>query len=56
MHREPNAIPEYYIMGIDAGVSFMSKWSHSGERMVTVMSNTSHGAMPVRRAIDQLLW
>jgi CubicO group peptidase (beta-lactamase class C family) len=56
MHREPDSIPEYYMMGIDAGVSFMSKWSHSGERMVTVMSNTSHGAMPVRRAIDQLLW
>jgi len=56
MHREPDSIPEYYIMGVDAGASFMSKWSHDGERMVTVLSNTTHGAMPVRRAIDPFLW
>jgi CubicO group peptidase (beta-lactamase class C family) len=56
LHLEPDSIPAYYIMGVDAGVSFMSKWSHAGERMVTVISNTSHGAIPVRRAIDRLLW
>jgi len=56
MHREPHAIPEYYIVGLDAGVSFVSKWTHNGERMVTVMSNTTHGALPVRRAIDPFLW
>ena len=56
MHREPGAVPEYYIVGLDAGVSFVSKWTHDGARMVTVMSNTTHGALPMRRVIDPFLW
>jgi CubicO group peptidase (beta-lactamase class C family) len=56
IHRGPDAVPAYYIMGMDAGVSFVSKWTHAGERMVTVISNTTHGAMPVCRAIEAFLW
>ncbi len=56
MYREPDAVPEYYIVGYDAGVSFVSKWTHGSARMVTVISNTTHGATPVRRAIDPFLW
>ena len=56
MYHEPDAIPEHYIVGGDAGVSFMSKWTHAGKRMVTVISNTTHGAWPVRRAIDPFVW
>jgi len=56
MHHEPDSIPAYYIVGNDPGVSFISKWTHAGERMVTGISNTTHGAWPVRRAIEPFLW
>ncbi len=44
MSHEPHSTPEYDIVGSDVGVSFMSKWTHAGERMVTGISNTTHGA------------
>jgi hypothetical protein len=56
VHHEPDSIPAYYLVGNDPGVSFISKWTHDGERMVTVISNTTHGAWPVRRAIEPFLW
>ena len=56
VYREPHSMPEYYLAGVDAGVSFVCKWTHAGERMATVISNTTHGARAVRSAIDPFLW
>lgn len=41
--------------GSDAGVSFRSSVSRADDTRVTVLSNTSDGAWPVLRAIDQAL-
>lgn len=46
---------EVYIEGSDAGVSFYSGGIRSKDLLVTVMSNTSGGAWPILRAIDEIL-
>ena len=44
-------LPEVYIMGGDAGVSFKSSVNRIDDLQVTVISNTSDGAWPVLRDI-----
>jgi CubicO group peptidase (beta-lactamase class C family) len=49
---EPGREREDYITGSDAGVSFRSSVVRAEELEITVISNTSGGAWPVLRAID----
>jgi CubicO group peptidase (beta-lactamase class C family) len=42
---------DVYMVGGDAGVSFKSRVDRTNDLHVTVMSNTTHGAWPVVRAI-----
>ena len=46
---------EKYIVGEDAGVSFYSGVSRAKNLLITVMSNTTSGAWPILRAIDEIL-
>lgn len=46
---------QVFIMGGDAGVSFMSSVRRAIDLQFTVLSNTSHGAWPVVRDIKQAL-
>lgn len=46
---------EKYIVGEDAGVSFYSGVSRAKNFLITVMSNTTSGAWPILRAIDEIL-
>src|SRR5262249_40568407 len=46
---------EEYITGCDAGVSFKSLVNQDTELLVTVISNTTHGAWPVIKDIDPAL-
>ncbi len=48
--------PLYFILGSDAGVSFLSKCSRTGDTLMTIISNTTDGAWPMRRVIDSMLW
>jgi CubicO group peptidase (beta-lactamase class C family) len=52
---EPGEQPEVYITGGDAGVSFRSSVKRSSDLQVTVMSNTTNGAWPVLRDIEDTL-
>ena len=44
-----------YITGGDAGVSFKSSVLRTGDRQITVISNTSNGAWPLLRDIEWVL-
>ncbi len=46
---------EEYIIGCDAGVSFMSSVNCVNEMQVTVISNTTDGAWSVLKDIDTTL-
>ncbi len=46
--------PRHYLVGRDAGVSFRSD-AHPDRTVVTVESNTSHGAWPMARALEDWL-
>ena len=48
-------LPEVYIVGGDAGVSFKSSVNRDDDLQVTVISNTSNGAWPVLREIKSAL-
>ena len=48
-------LPEVYIQGGDAGVSFKSSVKRDDDLQVTVISNTSNGAWPVLRDIQSAL-
>jgi CubicO group peptidase (beta-lactamase class C family) len=47
--------PEVHIIGGDAGVSFLSSVKRSSDLQFTVISNTSNGAWPVLRVIENTL-
>ena len=47
--------PEVYLTGGDAGVSFRSSVQRDIDLQVTVISNTTHGAWPVVRDIENIL-
>ena len=47
--------PEIYITGVDAGVSFRSSVERASDLQVSVLSNTTNGAWPVLRDIDNAL-
>jgi len=51
IHDDGAGPPLHYIVGSDAGVSFRSS-AHSDATFATVVSNTSKGAWPLIRAID----
>ena len=51
----PGGQPEVYMTGCDAGVSFRSSVKRSSGLQVTVMSNTTNGAWPVLRDIENAL-
>jgi CubicO group peptidase (beta-lactamase class C family) len=51
IHDDGAGPPLHYIVGSDAGVSFRSS-AHSDGTFATVVSNTSEGAWPMIRAID----
>lgn len=42
--------------GMDAGISFRSLHDPEHDLTATVVSNTSHGAWPVARVLDETLW
>lgn len=42
--------------GMDAGISFRSLHDPDRDLTATVVSNTSHGAWPVARVLDEALW
>ena len=46
---------EEYISGEDAGVSFYSEVTWAKSLLVTAMSNTTGGAWPILRAIQEVL-
>lgn len=48
-------LPEVYIVGCDAGVSFRSGVKRDTDLQVTVISNTTKGAWPVLRDIRSIL-
>lgn len=47
--------PEVYIIGGDAGVSFRSSVKRGADLQVTVISNTTNGAWPILRVIENTL-
>ena len=47
--------PEFYMTGCDAGVSFKSSVKRDTDLQVTVISNTTSGAWPVLRDIENTL-
>ena len=51
IHEDGAGPPLHYIVGSDAGVSFRSS-AHWDGMVATVASNTSKGAWPMVRAID----
>jgi hypothetical protein len=51
IHDDGAGTPLRYLVGSDAGVSFRSS-AHSEGTFATVVSNTSKGAWPMFRAID----
>jgi len=51
----PDGQPEVYMTGGDAGVSFRSSVKRASGLQVTVLSNTTNGAWPVLRDIDNVL-
>ena len=51
IHDDGASPPLHYIIGGDAGVSFRSS-AHSDATFATVVSNTSNGAWPMSKAID----
>jgi CubicO group peptidase (beta-lactamase class C family) len=51
IHDDGAGPPLHYIVGSDAGVSFRSS-AHSDGTFATVVSNTSKGAWPMIKAID----
>jgi len=55
LSRAPGRRQEVYMTGCDAGVSFRSGVSREGDLLVTVISNTTHGAWPVLKDIDTAL-
>jgi len=52
---EPGGQPEVYMTGGDAGVSFRSSVKRDADLQVTVTSNTTNGAWPVLRDIENTL-
>jgi CubicO group peptidase (beta-lactamase class C family) len=46
---------EEYIVGEDAGVSFYSGVTQAKDLLITVISNTTEGAWPILRAINEIL-
>jgi CubicO group peptidase (beta-lactamase class C family) len=55
IHVEPDGQPEVYVTGGDAGVSFRSSLKRATDLQVTVLSNTTNGAWPVLRDMDNAL-
>ena len=55
IHRRADGTLQHYIMGADAGVSFKSAVDCQRQLDYTVLSNTSKGAWPIARAIDDIL-
>jgi CubicO group peptidase (beta-lactamase class C family) len=55
IREEEGLSREEYIIGCDAGVSFMSRVNCVNEMQVTVISNTTDGAWPMLKDIDTLL-
>ncbi|MEM6427311.1 MAG: serine hydrolase, partial [Cyanobacteria bacterium P01_D01_bin.128] len=55
IEQEPRGEPEIYLMGCDAGVSCWSSVRRKIDRQVTVLSNTTEGAWPLLRDIDNAL-
>lgn len=53
IREEVGRTREVSIIGGDAGVSFKSAVNRDSELLVTVISNTTHGAWPVLRDIDR---
>ena len=52
LHESRDAVS---LVGSDAGVSFRTVHDPSSELTHTVISNTSDGAWPITRALDELL-
>ena len=52
---EPGGQREVYMIGDDAGVSFLSTVKRASDLQVTVISNTSNGAWPVLQDIESAL-
>jgi CubicO group peptidase (beta-lactamase class C family) len=52
---EPGGQPEVYMTGGDAGVSFRSSVKRASDLQVTVISNTTNGAWPILRDIENIL-
>ena len=55
MRAGANGNREEYISGCDAGASFRSIVNRANGLEITVLSNTTHGAWPILRAIDTAL-
>lgn len=55
VHEEAGCNREEYILGSDAGVSFMSRINRVSEMQVTVISNTTNGAWSILKNIDTFL-
>ena len=55
IRRRADGTLQHYIMGADAGISFKSAVDCQRQLDYTVISNTSEGAWPIARAIDDVL-
>jgi CubicO group peptidase (beta-lactamase class C family) len=55
IYEEPGQDREEYLEGSDAGVSFFSGTNRAKGLQTTVISNTSHGAWPVLKAVEAAL-
>ncbi len=55
MRRRADGTLQHYIMGADPGISFKSAVDRQRQLDYAVISNTSEGAWPIARAIDDVL-
>ncbi|MBU1702644.1 MAG: beta-lactamase family protein [Candidatus Eisenbacteria bacterium] len=55
IYHENEQEPREYIEGCDAGVSFKSSTMRANDLQVTVISNTTRGAWPVLKEIDEMI-
>ena len=55
IRRRADGTLQHYIMGADPGISFKSAVDCQRQLDYTVLSNTSEGAWPIAKAIDDVL-
>lgn len=54
IYQEENKEPIYFMVGCDAGVSFLSKY-YPNQMIGTVISNTTDGVWPIYDKLDEIL-